>query len=332
MKRQGLLLPVAWLLVSCAGTDSRVAELERQLRERDAEIAKLHQQLGAHLDPSTQEQANSRPQGPSPTTGSSAPRQVASAVPEEETTRALEQALVREGGSVLAEGSVNIEPQVSYTYSEPNEGFRRDTLGSAVTLRVGLPWSMQAAVSVPYVIHDRLSGVGKTAGLGDINLGLTKSVIAEREFVPELLLFGNWRAPTGRSGGALPTGFGANAFQVGLSAVKRQDPIVLFGNLSYTWNGRSGQVEYGDTLGGTLGTILAATPDTSVLVDVNLNSSFASRVGGQRIGASDRLSGVFEVGTATVLGRDLLLNVTAGVGFTPSAPDFQLTVSVPKQF
>ena len=187
-------------------------------------------------------------------------------------------------------------------------------------------------MTVPYVLSDQQSGVGRTAGLGDINLGLTKSLVAERDYVPELLVFGNWKSTTGRSDGDLPTGTGANAYQAGLTAVKRQDPLVLFGSLSYTWNGRSGQVEYGDTLGGQLGTILAATPDTSVLVDVDLNSNFASRFGGQRIGTSDRLIGVFEVGTATVLGRDWLLNVTAGVGFTPSAPDLQLTVSVPKRF
>jgi hypothetical protein len=331
MRRHVLFLPVAWLLASCAGTDARVAELEGQLRDRDAEIAQLRQRLGSTPGQNTMAQADA-PQPPSSAPGASTPKQAATNVPEEETSRALEQALVRQGGSVLPKGSVMVEPEVSYIYSEPDQGRRRDTWVSAATVRVGLPWDIEANVTVPYVLHDRQSGIGRTAGLGDINLGLTKPLVAERDYVPDLLVFGNWKSTTGRSDGALPTGTGANAYQAGLTAVKRQDPLVLFGSLSYTWNGRSGQVDYGNSLGGTLGTILAATPDTSVLVDVNLNSSFASRVGGQRIGTSDRLSGVFEVGTATVLGRDLLLNVTAGVGFTPSAPDFQLTVSVPKGF
>ncbi|MBP2315623.1 transporter [Azospirillum soli] len=319
MKR---LIPAILLVASCAGTDPRVAELEHQLRDRDAEIAALRQQLGSNNLPREQAAAPRPPSSGQP----------ASNVPEEETSRALEQALVRQGGSVLARGTVQVEPELSYVYSEPTKGFRRDTFGSAGTVRVGLPWDMQADLRVPVVIHDRLKQGGTSAGLGDISLGLTKSVVVERDYVPELLVFGNWQAPTGRSDAIPPTGSGAHAVQAGVTAVKRKDPVALYGSLSYTWNGRSSDFDYGDTLGGTLGVILAATPDTSILADVNLNSHFASRVGGQAITQSDRLIGTFELGAATVMGRDLLLNVTAGVGFTPAAPDFRLTVSLPKRF
>jgi hypothetical protein len=336
MKPPVLCLLFAVLLASCAGTDSRLTELERQVRERDAEIADLRQRLGARLSaqatPSAQEHATVAPPAASPSAASSVARPEASDIREEDIVRALELALVREGGSILARGAIQIEPEVSYTYSEPIQGFRRDTFASAATLRVGLPWEMQAAVRVPVVIHDRQSRVGRTAGLGDLGLTLTKLLVTEREYVPELLLSGTWQAPTGRSDGALQTGSGAHAFQAGLSAVKRQDPVALFGTLSYTWNGSSGQVDYGDTLGSKLGVILAATPDTSVLMDVSLNSHSVSRVDTRRIAETDRLSGVFEIGSATVLGRDLMLNITAGVGFTAAAPDFRLTVSLPKRF
>jgi len=114
-----------------------------------------------------------------------------------------------------------------------------------------------------------------------------------------------------------------------VTAVKRDDPLVLFGSAYYVWNVRSGDVDPGDAVGGILGLLMAATPDTSVLLDVDAASFFATRVGGERLGATDRLSAVIELGASTLVSRSLLLNVTAGIGITPSAPKFQLTVTVP---
>ena len=74
---------------------------------------------------------------------------------------------------------------------------------------------------------------------------------------------------------------------------------------------------------------MAATPDTSVFLDVDVNSTFADRVG---VIGSNRLVGVVETGAATVLSRATLLNITAGMGFTSAAPDFRLTVSLPTRF
>jgi hypothetical protein len=324
MRRAIGLLSAVSVLASCVGTNDRVAELQRQLQERDAEIAALRRQLGAA-------QQN---ESPSPTTTTAViPQETPeSSGDEEEMTRALERALVRLGALVLPEGTVEIEPEASYYYSEPNEGKRRDTLTSALTFRLGLPWAMQTDLHVPYVIYDRQSGVGSATGLGDIQIGLAKRLVAEREFIPELLLTGRWKPPTGSSDGPLQTGTGTHALQAQLTALKRQDPLVMIGGLSYTKNLQSGEIAPGDAVGGRLGIILAATPDTSVLLNVDVNSSFATKVDGQAVAETDRLRGVVEVGLVTVLSRDFLFNITTGIGFTTAAPDFQLTISLPIQF
>jgi hypothetical protein len=324
MRRTIRLLSVVSLLASCAGTDERIAELQRKLQKRDAEIAALRRQLG-----------NTQQDEPpsSITTIPVIPQEAAeSSGDEEEMTRALERALVRLGGLVLPEGTVEIEPEVSYSYGDPNGGTRRDTLTSALTFWFGLPWATQTDLYVPYVISDRQSGVGSATGLGDIEIGLAKRLIAEGEFIPELLLTGRWKPPTGSSDGPLQSGTGTHALQARLTASKRQDPLVIIGRLSYTKNLHSGDIAPGDILGGRLGIILAATPDTSVLLNVDVDSSFATQVGGRKIAETDRLRGVLEVGLVTALSRHLLFNVTTGIGFTPATPDFQLTVSLPIQF
>jgi hypothetical protein len=323
--------------MACATTDRRVEDLQRQLQQRDAEIAALRRQLGpaaqqnASAPPVHAEQPTRSEPEQRPTRSESEEQPARGEVEEEETSRALERALVLQSGRVIPRGAVEVEPEISYFYSEPN-GRRRDTFVSVLTARLGLPWASQAELRVPYVVHDRLSDVDTSSGLGDIELALTKQVLSEREFVPALLVTGRWKTTSGKSDGTLPTGTGADALQAALTAVKAQDPLVFFGTLRYTKSFSSGQTDLGDSVGGTLGTFLAATPDTSLLLDVNVESSFPSEFGEQEITGTDRLAGVVELGVATILTRATLLNITTGIGFTSTAPDFRLTVSLPIRF
>jgi hypothetical protein len=300
-------------LGACAAPDSRVQELEQQLRERNAEISALHRQLGTAEKPA-----------PTPAP-EAAPAQ--GGVSEDET-RALERALVRQGGSIIPQGAIEAEPEFDYFYSEPNGG-RRDTFVSAITLRYGLPWALQADLRVPYVIYDRQTGFRSVSGLGDVELALTKDLVAERELVPELLFTGRWKTTTGRTSTVLPLGTGSDTLQALLTAVKTQDPIVLFGRLSYTESLGHGPADLGNLVGGTIGSFLAATPNTSVFLDVDVNSSLENRIG--VIGAN-RLVGLVETGATTVLSRATVLDINAGIGFTSAAPNFRLIISLPTRF
>ncbi len=328
------------------GADRQVEALRAQLRQREAEAAALRRQRpqtdsaatlsNRHLESTSPAQAAAvapLPPRPVPSTTSG------SAEEEEMLSSALESALVRQGGRVLSQGTVEIEPEVSYLYDEPIRGQRRDNYSAALTARFGLPWSMQAEVRVPYVLSDRWTGVGTSSGISDIRLGLTKELVTEREWVPALLAFVQWRTTTGDINRNPSTGFGQNAVQFGLTAAKRQDPIVLFGSLGYTANLGSGarlrsgsRLDNGDIFSGRLGSFLSVTPDISMLLAISANSFSADRFGGLRSPASDRLRGVVEIGAVATIARGLFLNVTAGIGVTPAAPDFALTVSLPYRF
>jgi hypothetical protein len=328
----------------------QVNALRAELRQREAELAALRRQIVVLQRQGRRASTASAPPSQQSSAPPPAPAQAAfaparPATPEgsgrdedEVLASALESALVRQGGRVLSRGTVEVEPELSYFYDEPARGQRRDNYGAALTVRLGLPWSMQAELRVPYIINDRWTGVGTASGVGDVRVGLTKELLAEREWRPSLLAFAQWRTTTGDINSSPPTGFGQNALQLGLTAVKRQDPIVLFGSLFYTANLgsallRSGsRLDSGDVIGGRLGAFLAVTPDTSLLLAASANSFSADRFDGVRSAASDRLRGVLEIGAVTTIGRGLFLNITAGIGVTPAAPNFALTVSIPYRF
>jgi hypothetical protein len=147
--------------------------------------------------------------------------------------------------------------------------------------------------------------------------------------VPDLLVAAQWKTRTGASGGDLPPGSGADALRASLTAVARDDPLVLLGSINYVWGFRSGDVAPGDAVGLVLRVLLAATPDTSLLIGIDAANSFARRVRGTAVPGTERLSTTLDIGLSTVVGRDQFVDVTVGVGVTPAAPAFQLAASLP---
>jgi hypothetical protein len=334
------LLALAGFLVPSDGAAesySRVDELQRLVAERDAEILALKAQLAdARLQTGDGQAIR---QGVPPAAAPSAPGGAAGkGVEDDELARALESSLVRQGGSVLRSGAWELEPEFSYFYDEPTGNRRRDNFGLAITGRVGLPGALQAELRLPYVVSDHWSGVGHSSGLGDIRLALTKELIPGTDRAPSLLVFAQWRTRTGDIKSNPPTGYGQQAIQFGLSTVRRQDPVVLFGSLFYTANVgdahlRDGaRLDAGDVFGGRLGAYLAATPDTSLYLGVAFNSNDEDRFNGRPIDGSSHLSSVVELGSTTVIGRGRFINIAAGIGVTSAAPKFSLTVSLPLRF
>jgi hypothetical protein len=277
--------------------------------------------------------------------------------------RALERTLVEEGGLLLPEWAVEVSSEIEYTYNNsgnvllvPGVGavdqhVRGDTIENTGTLRVGLPWATQADLRVPYIFNqEKVSTAGLDdnkslgSGLGDIEIGLTKQLLRESDVAPDLLGAVRWRAPTGDSAfeiddDEVATGSGFHAISGHLTAVKSREPLVFFGSLSYTSNlpdSKSGvDIDPGDTIGLSLGSILAAGPGTSLRSGLDLNFSRETEVDGRALPGSDGVSAVLELGAAAVLPFSeykSLLSVTAGVGVTDDAPDFQIGVALPYRF
>ncbi|MES2535946.1 MAG: transporter [Pseudomonadota bacterium] len=334
-----LLAAYAICSTALAQETTVVEQLRSQIQEREAEISKLRQQLEqlhSQRSPATSSPASKTAAAPSPLAAEKNP--VNSAKEEEELATALESSLVRQGGAVLSSGTIEIEPELSYFYDEPTTGSRRDAFGTALSVRFGLPAAIQADVYVPYVVRDRQADLGSSSGIGDIRLGLTKQLVQERMGRPTLLVFGRWRTTTGDINRTLPTGFGQHAIQVGFTATKRMDPVLLLGSLSYTANlgtahlSNGARIEAGNVFGGRLGANLAATPDTSFYWGVSYDSSSADRFNGERVELTDRARGFVELGSTTVIGRGRFFNLGIALGVTPAAPRFSIAASVPFRF
>jgi hypothetical protein len=116
----------------------------------------------------------------------------------------------------------------------------------------------------------------------------------------------------------------------------RQDPLVFLGTASYAYvfeRERSGtDVDPGDSIGLKVGSILAASPETSLRAAFDFTRSGRARVAGSSVAGSDATVGILEIGLATLLTAKALLDVELGIGVTPDAPDFRVRLALPIRF
>lgn len=278
--------------------------------------------------------------------------------------QALSRTLVQRGALLLPEWGFEVSPSVAYEHTLTeglvvaptpegvstviNQRLREDAVKAALALRLGLPWESQVEVRVPYAwtrqsvtLGDGSSADRSAPGVGDVELELSRQLLRERPGWPDLLAGLAWRFPTGRDPFRVETpglaaGTGTQAVKGRLTASKSRDPLVFFGTLSYTANLPAqepvGRVHPGNILGLELGTILAVSPETSLTFSLNQDFVAKTRVEGTALPGSDRVSSVLQIGADTVLGSNLLLDLTVGVGLTRDAPDYQVLLSLPVRF
>jgi hypothetical protein len=306
-------LVVVVLGVPLVAQGQSVDELKGMLEERDATIRQLKDRIQALAKDAVPQDAA-----------------------DEEMDRALERTLVQQGGLVLRAGTYELEPQLSYAHWDKRRSAIRHTSEAAIGFRAGLPWESQFQMRVPYV-HVRTAAGSETA-LGDIDFSLSKQLTRDRGSWPGLIASLGWFSRTGEDGfdGGAPTGGGFDVLQAGFTAVKRHDPLVFFGGLSYASplsREISGvKIEPGDTVGVRFGSILAASPETSANVGLNLGFVRATRLDGQRIPESDTVLGTLQIGFSTILTRRVLLNISGDFRVTGDVPNFRLSATLPVRF
>ena len=335
-------------------------ERDAPIQERDALIQELRQRIEA-LEKNLAEKPAPPPPAapPPPPPPAAAPKPSASeeAAVADEGGRALERALVREGGLVLPRGVSEVEPRLEYTYrgiqglnvvtingvaQVAPQDVRRNEVEASVAVRRGLRGSLQVEARLPYVWIDQnratASVVGEServSGWGDVELSLTKQLAtARRGGVLGSLV---WTSASGEhEPGRLSPGSGFHQLQAGLTVVTREDPLVFFVAPSYSWvferekNGTD--VDPGDTIGLKVGTLLAASPETSLRASFELTRSARTRIAGADVAGSDTTVGILEVGLAKALTRRTMLDVQLGIGVTADAPDFRLRLALPIRF
>lgn len=284
-------------------------ELQRLLGERDATIRELNAKLEA---------LQQKPED------------------DDEVSRALERTLVQQGAMVLPPRVYELEPQVSYAHWDRDRGPLRYVWNAALTARAGIGWDAQLEARVPYV-HAATSSAS-ASGMGDVSVALVKQLAPEARGRPGVLAALAWLTHTGEDafGGRVPTGNGFNVPQASLTLVKRDDPLVYFGGVSYgAPRGRDiggVRVEPGDAVGLRGGAVLATAPHSSVNVGLNLTSVAATRVDGGRVPDFDSVLGTLELGFGTVLTRRLMLNAGGEFRLSGSVPNFRLVFGLPIRF
>jgi hypothetical protein len=281
-------------------------------------------------------------------------------VDEDAIDRALERTLVETGVLLLPWGQAQMEPSFSYTREETDtptfvtengttfvgeQQVRRNEFTSGQTLRVGLPLDAQAEISVPYRYVDqstvtkvgfgeRNKSSGNGYGFGDISVGLAKTLLRENGgWWPDLVGRIRWDTDTGKSSdGSVPLGGGFNEIAGSLNAVKRQDPLAFVAGVSYERAFEHNDVRPGDELGFSIGTVLAASPETSLSLSFSQNFSDEVEVDGSGVDGSDGVDGVLSIGAASILGHGLFVNTSVDIGVTDDAPDYAIRASVPIRF
>ncbi len=298
------------LAAGCAGAQS-VEELQRQLEERDARIRALSERILV---------LEKKESGPD----------------DEELSRALERLLVQQGAMLLPQRTYEAEPSLTYAHWDSGRGPLRHEAGAGLALRAGLPWQSQFQVRMSYV--HAASDAGSVTDVGDTDFSLAHQLLREDGSRPALFGALGWVSRTGRDvfGGGAPTGGGFNVPYVGLNAVKKHDPLVFYGGVSYAAprpRAVAGQrVVAGNSLGLRMGAALAASPDASMNAGLNVTFVDETRRNGQLVAGSDTVVGTFQVGSGVVLSRAVMLNVTGDFRVAGAAPNFRLTVSLPIRF
>jgi hypothetical protein len=297
---------------------------------------------------------------------------------ERRASQSLDQALLVRGGLLLPSGVLEADNTASYFSISSDhltvDGFallpilvvgditsqrlRRDILIHSFNTRLGLPKRFQMEVTVPYgyVLNRTVDSTSKETsvsqfGLGDIGAGLSRQLTTERGKIPDLLANFRYKSATGTNSYDLQSaetslGSGFNSLQASLTAAKSSDPVVFFGDLSYTrslpahhtipatnadgvTSSAVGYLRPGDSFGFQLGSILALNTETSMTLGWDQRFTQETKLNGDRLPASYLVEGSLRIGTSYMYAPGRMMDLSFGVGLTPDTPNLQFSVGFP---
>jgi hypothetical protein len=266
-----------------------------------------------------------------------------------ETRTAIEEALVAKGLVLLPPGSFSLAPGFGWTHSGADAiHTRSDTYTGSLSVQAGLPLGMMLSAYAPYV--HRSTSIGSNSGIGDVSLGLSKKLNNESDRLPAFIASLNYFDDNGDDPfKPVPIGSGFRAANVSLSALKRIEPVALYGGLSYTHafarnvnadnllgeSTFSGRIDPGDAWGYRFGASLAATPE--ITLDASLSGAFV-RGTDVRSDAAGSFTlpkstiALVNLGAGFILSRNLSLLISTSAGATDDSPDFIFSASLPYRF
>lgn len=288
-------------------------------------------------------------------------------IPEEEKSRTVDDILSAVGRqySLLREGTIGLSYSFSYSYYSGNviadsarvERRSNHNFSNIITGEYALRNNLTISTGIPFVY--KYNKVGTTSeqeatDFGDISLGVTWQPFKAGGSIPTTIFSLGASIPTGTSPyridlqNNLATGSGHYAVSGGVSLSKVIDPLVTYGNLSYSYGfpetGLSQYWNVNDTLtkvepGGTIGLAFGFGYALSYQASMNLSAQFGYALGSKytindtttyKSGTS--LSSSFSVGTGWRFTPVRSLYVSLGIGLSDNDPDVSVSIKLPFEF
>lgn len=332
----GLIAICLSSLILTSAHAETIEELQQQL-EAQKQIVELLKQRIRTLEAQTREKQGDVTNVAAPSTPAVTEETPERKAGDPEEDRALERALVRQGLSVMSAGKWELTPGLVWAHSGSNTiRTRSDDYIATLDARVGLPWNTMMGIGVPYYIEaDR--EIGDNSGFGDLSLRVWKQLLAQNDNRPSLVGSLAYNAPTGKdASGPIPLGSDFHRLSLNLNTSKRIDPLVLYGDLfySYTFSEEFDdlKVQPSDTVGVRGGASLAITPDITGNLGLRVSLSDELERDGEKVQGTDQTIGFLEVGFGYLLNRRNYLSFSADVGVTDDSPDLILGISLPTRF
>lgn len=252
-----------------------------------------------------------------------------------------------------------------------------------VTGRYGLTDRLSLEANVPYVFRDTRfvsGGAGGAAsslsevhvhsrGIGDVSAAAFYQLVKESARRPDVVASLRLRAPTGREPfglkiipsdpdntnlnvpAELPTGTGVWSATANVSVLRTYDPVILFGNLGYTYHRTQGFDDISPVVGTvtpadvSLGHILQFSGGLAIALNDRAAVSFSVasamqaathiQAPGQplaRVPGSSSNSSTLNIGASYVLPSGWSFNGQAAAGLTPDAPNLVFAVRGSRSF
>lgn len=280
-------------------------------------------------------------------------------VDEEAAERALERTLVAGGALLLRAGQAEFEPSFNYTYRKddvpaaivggdaiggPGEDLfigsrdvERDEFTPSATLRIGLPFDAQVELGLPYNIVRQVTQPADNEdtghGVGDLSIGFAKTLAREAGWRPDIVgrvVYDSGIGNKSDNNVVLDGGFSDIIAQI--VALKRQDPLAFVATASYNYYFEDDNDKPGNQVSLSLGALMATSPETTIRVQLQQNFRNDTEIDGRVVNGSDQNEGILLLGASSILGRGILLDVSAGAGLTDDAPEYFVQVALPIRF
>ena len=350
------------MTTSASASASPAAAAKRSVRAPAAAPSSTETQVAA-LEPEEPEPAPARPARKPAATRAGTTQQAARTDPpapgqfevsEETAQRALERTLVATGNLLVPSGFAEVEPLFGYTRRELSAlgqanvpvlfNLNRNEFNWTLGARLGLPWESQFEIALPYnLVQHQITDANVSPpqqvsyrsanAVGDVTIGLAKTLVHESGWIPDLLGRITYEAPTGPlTTNQVPMTSGQSKLSFAGTALKRQDPLVFTGTAGYTKAFEANHVSPGDQINFQAGAFLGTSPETTLRGVLQQNFIQDTTVNNVTFKGSNSAQSILNFGASSILGRGILADLQVGIGLTNSAPKYSIILSSTYRF